>query len=174
MGFDTWLPSIFDFNDEQDAERVLGNVDIAGLPPMARVARMYDAMRATGGYYREGYNGRGLLTLMGMSWHQIMADLESPGVLPPTYARHLLAELEMRPFTKAMLFEEERRDDHVEVVLATKMQQLDGRPTRASTAFDHSDQQIEEAFRNYVERRQGLIALLRTAIERNESLRVSG
>jgi hypothetical protein len=174
MGLDMWLPSIYDFNDEQQAKRILNNVAPC-TDPMKYMERMFDALRATGGYYREGYGGRGLLSLMGMSWHEIIDSLEDRTTLPPAHARHLLAELEARPFTKAMLFGEERRPDPLADWLTKMTQEVTGGAAPPSFAeSDWSDQQIEEAYRQYAERRLDLMALLRTAIERDEPLRISG
>jgi hypothetical protein len=173
MGLDMWLPSIFDFDDEQQAKRVLNNVDGLGIHPMKYMERMYDALRATGGYYREGYGGRGLLSLMGMSWHEIIDSLENKTTLPPAQARHLLAELEARPFTKAMLFEEERRPDRMDSMIAW-MEKVTGRKTRPPTESDFSDRETEKTYSDYAKRRLELMALLRAAVERDESLRISG
>jgi hypothetical protein len=121
------------------------------------------------GYYREGYNGRGLLTRLGLSWADVIDGLEDREVLPPEHARHLLAELESRPFTKAMLFEERRArrlDPDVPKMMMAEA-------TR-SVESDHSEQEIEEAYRWYTGRREGLMALLRKAMERDEPLRISG
>jgi hypothetical protein len=174
MGFDMWLPSIFDFSDRRQVETALASVKRDDVNPIKNIELMYDAFRATGGYYREGYNKRGLLTLMGMSWLEIMKRFEDPTVLPPAHARHLLAELEARPFTKAMLLGEERRPDcHIDMI-ETLMGRANQPPDPPPREADLSDQEIEEGYRRYAQRRQELMALLRAAVERNESLCVSG
>jgi hypothetical protein len=182
MGLDMWLPSVFNFDDAQQVERILDGVadnmkrKIAmrcNTHPHEYVRMVYDAYRATGGYYREAYNGRGLLTLMGMSWRKVIDSLEDKTTLPPTHARHLLAELEARPFTRAMLFEEERRPDDTEVRISRQMEKLVGIQPTAPIEADLSDREIDEALHLYAKRRQELMALLRIAIERNEPLRVS-
>jgi hypothetical protein len=110
---------------------------------------------------------------MGLSWGKILDGLEDNTKLPPAHARHLLAELEALPFTKAMLFEEERRPDRAIDGFASMMEEMTGQKTRAPTEDDCSDQEIEKGLRSYIERRKELIALLRKAIERDEPLRVS-
>jgi hypothetical protein len=202
MGLNMWLPSVFDFNNEQQLDRVFDSVDreFRNLHPMesprdhplAFIDLVYDTMCAAGGYYREAYNGRGLLTLMGMSWCEIRHGLEDRTLMPPDHARHLLAELEARPFTKSMLFGEERHPDEgvnplarrrfrltfvfpvvspmMEMVHTEVGQPPDPLPGEA----DLSDQEIDEAFRAYAQRRQELMALLRAAIERDEPLHLSG
>jgi hypothetical protein len=61
MGLDMWLPSIFDFNDEEQVkhalEPVINSAERAvsagvNINPMVYMERMFDAYRATGGYYR--------------------------------------------------------------------------------------------------------------------------
>lgn len=74
MRLDMWLPSMFDYTDGRQVHRRQHRP--YGL------ALVYDAMRATGGYYREAYNGRGLLTIMGLSWSEIVDGLEDRGLLP--------------------------------------------------------------------------------------------
>jgi hypothetical protein len=98
MGLDMWLPSKFDYNSEQHVDRVLDGLK-GGVC-------WYEALQDTGGYYREAYNGSGLLSLLGISWSKIMDDLPDRNRLPPVHARHLLAELEAKPFTPAMLLAE--------------------------------------------------------------------
>jgi hypothetical protein len=160
MGFDMWLPSIFDYDSPQG--ELLSAVDGDRVSSPIYKERVYDAMRATGAYYREGDNGRGLLSLLGLSWHEIMDSLEDRTTLPPTRARHLLAELEKRPFTKAMLFAE-RQETATEQPMPPSPRE-----------FDLSEEQINEACSLYAKRRQELMALLRRAIERNEPLRIDG
>jgi hypothetical protein len=52
MGLDMWLPSIVDFNDQQLFDRILA--EVKGAHPIEYTQRMYDALRATGGYYPRG------------------------------------------------------------------------------------------------------------------------
>jgi hypothetical protein len=112
---------------------------------------------------------------MGLSWSDIMHSLEDPTTLPPAHARHLLAELEARPFTKAMLLGEDLQPDRV-IVGVDELRMATGQPTKLLPLreADFSDQEIEECFRQYSQRRQELMNLLRAAIERNEALRISG
>jgi hypothetical protein len=182
MGFDMWLPSIFDFNDEKHHDLILDRVvndPVAGpVKPIDRIEQYYDACRATGGYYREGYNGRGLLTIMGLSWSEIVGRLEDRRLLPPAHARHLLAELEARPITKAMVLGEERRPDPMVnwvTQFSAEMQDMIKRETGREEPPEAppTEQEIERARLKYVERRKQLMALLRAAIERDEPLHIS-
>jgi hypothetical protein len=107
---------------------------------------------ATGGYYREAYPGgdfRGqLVGLLGLSWHEVRRSLPNPGEMPPDHARHLLAELELRPVTDAMI--------------------------EAAAAPERSDAKLATVREGYEEWRRGLMALLRLAIEKDETLRLDG
>jgi hypothetical protein len=108
---------------------------------------------------------------MGLSWREIRNGLEDQTILPPAHARHLLAELEARPFTRAMLFGEERSHDLDD--LTTFMADVLGKPPDLPPIeAAYSDEEIELACREYEQRRQELMALLRAAIERNEPLRI--
>jgi hypothetical protein len=106
---------------------------------------------------------------------EIINGLADRTVLPPAHALNLLAEIEMRPFTKAMVLGEECRphsDPQISVV-RENLEAHDQRTQPPRTEADLSDQKIDEAYRRYAQRRRELMALLRTAIERNEPLRIS-
>jgi hypothetical protein len=55
MGFDMWLPPIFDPCDKKQMDRVHAGIDADKSDDLvAGIQRHFDRMRATGGCYREG------------------------------------------------------------------------------------------------------------------------
>jgi hypothetical protein len=154
MGLDMWLPSVFDYADDDAVERLFDNspevlaAQTAGDVHALSTA-IYDVLRATGGYYREPYNELGLFPLLGLSWECVWRSLEDRSALPPAHARHLLVEIEQHPITP----------DLVE------------RAIEITTSQAQKNPQWMRQF--YTSRREELMALLRKAIERNESLIVS-
>jgi hypothetical protein len=94
-----------------------------------------------------------------------MDDLPDRNRLPPAHARHLLAELEAKPFTPAMLFAERHAHPAVEALTG---------PTPQPTEHDFTDAEVQAAYQTYAKRRRHLMDLLRTAIELNEPLFISG
>jgi hypothetical protein len=179
MGLDMWLPSVFDYNDERQVEAVtqpvLAKNDPDSFDGIGLITAMYDAYRATGGYYHEGYNGRGLLALMGLSWNDIMDDLPDRNVLPVDHARRLLDKLEARPITYAMVYGECRNDRDVQPMRVLEQAVgLDLTPEPQPDKRNYSGLEWGAVYGDYVVRRDELMTLLRTAIERNEALCISG
>jgi hypothetical protein len=151
MGLDMWLPSVFDFDDEKAVDVVLGD-----FPPFERdidniqkaVVGMYDRLRATGGYYREAYSGNpGACTML-----RLWGAIEGKRILPADEARAMLADVEQKPITPALV------DDAVELSGKCSASPL---PTR---------EQLET---HLTKQRDCLMALLRKAVELNEPLHIS-
>jgi hypothetical protein len=108
MGVDLFLNSVWEPWWADNMERVLNAPDIdptseaASITPAA--SQMYDEMRASGGYFRNGYNSGDVMWAMGLSWPHTVGDmLDSEGYLPVERARELLAMIEARPLTKERL-----------------------------------------------------------------------
>jgi hypothetical protein len=154
MGLDIWLPSVFDYGDGPAVSKLLDDVDhklcANGKEPSfeERSAAYFDAMRATGGYYREAYNSFGLSLILGWDWRKVFAPLENRGVLPVDQAKNLLAAIE----------------HHYSVT-----------PEAVGLACDICSNQKDREWilQHLTSRRDGLLALLRRAISRNEPLMVS-
>src|SRR5262249_25946037 len=156
--------------------------------PVDIVNDIYARQMRTGGYYREAYHGRGLLSIMGLSWTQIIQELDGKD-MPVAYARHLLAELEIRPITQAMV-EGRHRDERDRLATKVWMARLlpnhhaddDGAEVsehehaKLFAHYHHADDDGAEVsehehaklFAHYVERRRILMDLLRRAIQPNE------
>jgi hypothetical protein len=126
------------------------------LKELTAAVQQYDR---TGGYYRESYSlgdWRGdLLGTLGLGWSAILDDLPSDErgcrVMSPEYARHLLAELGMRPVTPAMM---EAR--------------CISRGVKPAAA------EMREATKELETLRAGLMALLQKAVDLGEPLIVDG
>jgi hypothetical protein len=164
MGMDMWLPSVFDYGDAAQVERVLAPLERDREAPRVGVAvedverrstEIYDALRATGGYYREAYpwgDLRGqLLGMLGLSWKEICVSLTRPDEMPPAHARRLLAELKRRPVTDAMIEAVAREEERL-----------------------LTEAEVAAARDGFQRRRRELMALLGLAIDKNEALRLSG
>jgi hypothetical protein len=174
MGLDMWLPSVFDYKDETSVHAALGELPQARSVEeiQACATLIYDRLRATGAYYREGYNRFGLLPHLGLSWHEIYKQLPDHDFLPIDHARFLLAELETLPVTEDRV----RRvvsgvDDGSPIAWALERmsdQKYEPPP------MDRLDEACAAIYSQLVTRRSELMALLRLAIERNEPLRISG
>jgi hypothetical protein len=160
------------YGDGEQVERVFDTVDkrLLATDPLKYAFMLYDALHATGGFYREVSDGRGLLTLMGISWSAIRDSVEDPARLPPAHARHLLAVLETRPFTKAMLLGEERGE--LNGMIRFNMERSGQDPDLPLDEADFSDEEIAKGCEFYAKRRRQLMALLRAAIERDEALKM--
>jgi hypothetical protein len=178
VGLDIWLPSIFDYADGDATERLFDNrqelqVAKAGGDPSAILDAIYDTLRATGGYYREGYNRTGLLPALGLDWDDIIAQLLDRTILPVDHAKMLLAELEARSPTpdKARRILEcldvPRKAGAIERLVHGNTDQFEPPPREELEA------EIQNLYHHWIERRSGLMSLLRKAIERDEPLRVS-
>jgi hypothetical protein len=94
MGLDMWLPSVFDYEDGDAVDALIGDDPIERTVEGIKRAmdEMYNRLRATGGYYREAYNRSGLLPALGLDWDDIIRGLPDKNILPVDHAKMLLAE----------------------------------------------------------------------------------
>ena len=159
MGLDMYLASVLNPDDASAFDAAAAVME----PAMQRSKRtrhrddfiaatdaFYDALRATGGYYREPYNPLGLFPLLGLSWDEVWAPLDDRTLLPVPHMRHLLAELEWHPITEEVV------ERGVEIV-----------------ADDDPFKDSERMRQHLTDRHKGLMTLLQRAIAANEPLRVS-
>jgi hypothetical protein len=89
-------------------ERVLNAPDVEttsdAASNAAAASKMFNEMRASGAYFRNGYSSGDVMWAMGLSWpHTVGGMLDSEGYLPVERARELLAMIEARPLTKERL-----------------------------------------------------------------------
>ncbi len=108
MGADLYLESIWN-PFESDLEKRIEKLLPATIPRdvqaiMDAANRVFDEMRASGGYYRNGYNTGDVMWAMGLSWPGTVSPmLDKDRRLPIKQARELIAMIEARLFTKEYL-----------------------------------------------------------------------
>jgi hypothetical protein len=159
MGADISLRSVL--TDEVHRAIVERAVDQTKNPVDA-IQAAYDALEATGAYFRDPYHGLGLLQVLDMDWSRDFGPLLSDDrTLSVEAARHFLAELEQRPITS------ERIDDAID------------RPSAGLPAWmekhglqEPPDDGIDRAalLAGLDNKRSQLMALLRRSIELGEPL----
>ena len=108
MGVDLYLNSVWEPWWADNMERVLNEPDVEttsdAASNAAAASKMFDEMRASGAYFRNGYNSGDVMWAMGLSWpHSVGCMLDSEGYLPVKRARELLAMIEARPLTEERL-----------------------------------------------------------------------
>jgi hypothetical protein len=62
--------------------------------------RFFDEARASGGYFRNGYNAGDIMWAIGLCWHAVAPMLDEQGYLPIPRARELVEMIEARPLTR--------------------------------------------------------------------------
>jgi hypothetical protein len=72
----------------------------SGADVEAFMSHRYDEMRASGGYFRNGYNAGDVMWAMGLSWDTVAAMLDQDRCLPIPRARELVEMIEARPLTR--------------------------------------------------------------------------
>jgi hypothetical protein len=94
MGVDIYLQSIWKpfeetFSPPEPAAPIIG---VEGL--IAHTTKGFDAMRASGGYFRNGYNSGDVMWAMGLTWHGTFSPMLDQAHLPIERARELIAMIE--------------------------------------------------------------------------------
>jgi hypothetical protein len=177
MGVDIYLQSIL-----KPFEEKLSQVQ----PPLpsafesfeAFVSDHFDKMRASGGYFRNGYNAGDVMWAMGLSWDgTVKPMLNDERDLPIPRARDLIEMIEARPLTRervaAHIFEHmtDGINEHpitgplervMEKVMADEHDE-DSPPKLSPPDVDH-------LFGFLDKRRNELLAILRRSTELNEPL----
>jgi hypothetical protein len=105
MGADLYLNSVWEAWRANNMERFRNALDSDVTSEDASPdGKIFDEIRASGGYFRNGYNSGDVMWAMGLSWpHTVGGMLDSEGYLPVERARELLAMIEARPLTKERL-----------------------------------------------------------------------
>jgi hypothetical protein len=167
MGVDIELRSVLTAEvHEAIVERALAQLPKPdSIEDFERIAQAsYDAVAATGAYFRDPYNRFGLLPVLGMDWLDDVGPLLSADeLLSIEGARHLLVEIERRPVTSEAIADA-----------------LDG-PGDPMTAWMEKHGAAKPAadidrgavFDFLIEKRRQLMALLRRSIELGEPLHCS-
>jgi hypothetical protein len=178
MGVDICLESIWNpFMKKLESEP----------PPVRRpdqsmeefIISMYDRYRASGGYFRNGYNAGDVMWASCLSWNIVAEMLDKNHYLPVERARELVEMIEARPLTRehvvARVFGNMGNGHPVTETIARIVeeakQQATGEapPPRQPPTQEEVDNGV--AFLNT--RRDELLAILRKSIELNEPLRCS-
>jgi hypothetical protein len=147
MGIDIHLKSVFDMDDDAATKAVLDKVPSPNGTPaemLAYMDAMFKAYEATGGYYREGHNGLGLLAVLDVNIVEYVADWQ----IAPGRAADMLAHLEGLS------------GDYLKKAVRFAASQMPDKPMDAVEG-------------HYGYKYDVLAGLLRKAIERNEPLRAS-
>ena len=180
MGVDIYLKSVFDpFIKEYekrpapDAGRHLNAASIAD----GAIDWIYDDYRASGGYFRNGYNSGDVMWAMGLSWSDTVRPmLDAENRLPIERARELLAMIEARPLIRERL----ARHFHENMTGGIDQHPVTGRTTTAllqaaaagggGVAIGPEPPDFEALAAFVTKRREELLAILRKSIELNEPL----
>jgi hypothetical protein len=185
MGADIYLQSLYkEFEDKGSS--------IAPFDESTETAedfrnRFFDAARASGGYFRNGYNAGDVMWAMGLTWHGAvspMLDYEGYeglgiGYLPIAKARELVEMIEARPLTRervaAHIFENmtSGKNEHplsgpVLRMMEKAMAEEAGEDNEPPPPLEHPD--LDGLFGHLNERRDQLLTILRKSIELDEPL----
>lgn len=182
MGADIYLWSIYEPFVEARRARPQQKIDVREIGPEdARriMEEHYDELRASGGYFRNGYNSGDIMWAIGLSWGVTVGGmLDGDGCLSVENARRLLTMIESRPLTRQTVAEHIFKNigdgycgDHPTMGGLRKfLQQSDDvyinpGPTRVDPS------EVDTLMAYLTRRRDELMALLRKSIELNEPLR---
>jgi hypothetical protein len=177
MGVDIELRSVF---TEDVAEAACARARRDGGDPreyqhasdpreyLQAIGAIYDAYAATGGHFRDPYNASGLFHALGWDWDDVGQMLDADHLLPIPAARHLLAELEARPLTPAMV-EDIYTGRAKRAATLTVIHTVVGEPEYEIP----SPEQMAVMTARLIKKRATLMALLRRSIDLNEPLHCS-
>jgi hypothetical protein len=166
MGADLYLNSVWEAWRANNMERFRDAPDSDPTSEDASTdGKIFDKIRASGGYFRNGYNSGDVMWAMGLSWpHTVGGMLDSEGCLPVERARELLAMIEARPLTKERLTQ--HYFDHI--THGVEQHPITGwlfRSLRGLPALPPSFDTLAAR-----QRRTELIALLKKSVALNEPL----
>jgi hypothetical protein len=132
---------------------------------------LFDKLRESGGYFRNGYNVGDVMWAMGMSWDDIFPLLDRGCRLSIYHARELIGMIEARPLTKESIATH---------YLKNMTNGVNEHPKTGAT-FRRIENVVEPPtpdFENVVHilqlRREELLVILRKSIELNEPLLCDG
>jgi hypothetical protein len=123
----------------------------------------FDLFRASGGYFRNAFNGSDVMQAIGLSWDTVFEMLDAERRLPVERARKLIDMIEARPL--------DRRQYACHLMnygngpLQKMTDEAMGKPSPLPD--------LDLAFAFVSERREQLLAILRKSIELNEPLVVA-
>jgi hypothetical protein len=133
---------------------------------------IFDVLRESGAYFRNGYNDGDVMWAMGLSWRDVGAMLDEDGLLPVAKARELIDVIEAHPLTRERLIEHyfdlatDQKKHPVTGPIVALERQLANREPPLPSDFDNL-----AAF--LTERYEQLLAILRRSVELAEPLQCS-
>jgi hypothetical protein len=176
MGVDLYLNSIWEpwFEAHKSILRSQSrNLKIETADDANRVAgAIFDSFRASGGYFRNGYNAGDVMWAMGLSWREDVGKiLDSEHRLSIDHARALITKIEVRPLTRERIaqhiFEHMTSGVHEHPVAGQTQKLLDAATgdTRPLAPPD-----LDEMSAFLCKRRDELLTILRKSVELGEPL----
>jgi hypothetical protein len=175
MGADIYLQSIWKPFDEKLSQTpppqpsAFENVE-------AFSAAFFEEARASGGYFRNGYNAGDLMWALGLSWHDTVSPMLDQGYLPIARARELIAMIEARPLTRervaAHIFEHMTNgiDEHPVNGYLQRMMAEVAAEVRGELPPKLSPPDLDHLLGFLHKRREELLTILRKSIELDEPL----
>jgi hypothetical protein len=177
MSAELYLQSIHEPFVENLRKRPLD--ELAGLIDPSNPASLdavFDRFRASGGYFRNGYNAGDCMWAMGLSWWGTVSPMLKRGYLSIKCARELVAMIEERPLTRERLaahyFDNMTNGVEQHPVTGPTHKMIDDVVT-AETGQELAPKlppDFEHIAAYLRKRREQLLAILRKSIELNEPL----
>ena len=176
MGVDIYLQSIWKPFEETLSRRPKQTTNNPAELITAATA-LYDEMRASGGYFRNGYNSGDVMWAMGLTWHGTVSPMLDKGHLPIGRARELIEIIEARPLTRERVAGHifEHMDDGAEpdhpFVGRGLQWASDAAAAAAGKPFEPlGPPDLDELLQFLNTRRDELLAILRKSVELYEPL----
>jgi len=181
MGADIYLQSVWKPFEEKQSQMppplpsaFESEADFAGF-----TSDYFDEMRASGGYFRNGYNAGDIMWALGLSWQDTVSPMLDQGYLPIARARELIAMIEARPLTRervaAHIFEHMTNGfcEHPVNGYLQRMMAEVAAEVRGELPQKLSPPELDHLFGFLDKRREELLTILRRSIELNERLHCS-
>jgi hypothetical protein len=185
MGADIYLQSIWSRTPPLPVPvESGGTLVVAGILPRSgevpldqMMQAFFDEARASGGYFRNGYNAGDVMWAMGLSWQETVRPmLNQRRYLPVKRARELVEIIEARPLTRervaAHIFEHMTDGVEPHPVTGGTMQMMEEAMAAAAGVKVRRKRppDVEVSFRFLNARREELLTILRKSIELGEPL----
>ena len=136
------------------------------------MTRHHDEWRASGGYFRNGYNSGDVMFAMGLSWPETVGPMLDGALLPVERARELISMIEQRPLTRervgAHIFE--NMTDGVDVNPFQRMMDQVAAEAAGLEPQKKPPPNVDELFGFLNKRRDELLSILRKSVELGEPL----
>jgi hypothetical protein len=183
MGVDISLPSIMDLYWKQNPKGpswVFQKIPTTVAEHSQQTQDWYNALAATGGCFRNGYNAGDLMFALGRSWDEVYQMLDTERRLPIEKARELLAILEATPLSVQFVanyiakhWSSGKNTHPVTGGLSALMEEVEGEAGDQSYPQYTEPPDLEDLHAFLNRKRDQLMALLRKSIQLNEPVEVS-